>query len=193
MRVFLTVLVLIFGFQSLTKSDNIKEFEIEGISIGDSLLNYMLEKEIKDSINSSSTFRYPNNSYITLTTLNPGYETYNHVSVVLKVNDKNYIIKAVEGIFSYGDEIYKCYEKQKIISQDIESAFSEKFNKNEWNVKYSYDKSGKSKVKYIEYKFTEGSAIRIICYDMDKDFIDPIDQLTVAINSIEFMKFLDNN
>ena len=192
MRVFIAVLVLIFSLQSWTRADDISDFEIEGISIGDSLLDYMSEKEIKDSMNSPYVFRYPNNSYITVVTLNQSYETYDNVGVVLKVNDKNYIIKALEGMFSYGDEIHKCYEKQKIISQDIETAFRDKFDKDEWNGKYNSDKSGKSKVKYIDYEFTEGSAIRIICYDMDKDFKDPNDALTVAINSIEFMKYLMN-
>jgi len=34
MRVFISVLVLIFSFQSWTKADDISEFEIEGMSIG---------------------------------------------------------------------------------------------------------------------------------------------------------------
>ena len=59
-------------------------------------------------MNSPYVFRYPNNSYITVVTLNQSYETYDNVGVVLKVNDKNYIIKALEGMFSYGDEIHKC-------------------------------------------------------------------------------------
>ena len=44
MRIFFTVLVLIFGFQSWTKADDIRDFEIEGISIGDSLLDYKKKK-----------------------------------------------------------------------------------------------------------------------------------------------------
>ena len=36
MRIFLAVLVLIFSLQSFTKADDISEFEIEGMSIGDS-------------------------------------------------------------------------------------------------------------------------------------------------------------
>jgi hypothetical protein len=40
MRVFLAILFFIFSFQSLTKADDINEFEIEGISIGDSLLQH---------------------------------------------------------------------------------------------------------------------------------------------------------
>ena len=47
MRVFIAVLVLIFSFQSWTKADDIRDFEIEGMSIGDSLLKYVSVDEIK--------------------------------------------------------------------------------------------------------------------------------------------------
>ena len=60
MKVFIAVLVLIFSLQSLTKADDISEFEIEGISIGDSLLDIFTKKEI-DSI--EPTY-YPNSKKI---------------------------------------------------------------------------------------------------------------------------------
>ena len=40
------VLFLIFNFQSLSKANNINDLQIEGISIGDSLLRYSSEEEI---------------------------------------------------------------------------------------------------------------------------------------------------
>mgnify|MGYP000722043315 CR=1 FL=1 len=46
MRVFIIVLVLIFSLQSWTKADDIRDFQIEGMSIGDSLLDYFNEDEI---------------------------------------------------------------------------------------------------------------------------------------------------
>ena len=48
MRVFLLVLIIFFNFQIWTKADDIKDFEIEGISLGDSLLNYY-SKEVIDN------------------------------------------------------------------------------------------------------------------------------------------------
>ena len=47
MRVFIAALVLIFSLQSWTKADDISDFQIEGMSIGDSLLDYMNKDEIK--------------------------------------------------------------------------------------------------------------------------------------------------
>ena len=37
MRMFLTILILILNLQSFTKADDIQDFEIEGMSVGDSL------------------------------------------------------------------------------------------------------------------------------------------------------------
>ena len=44
MRVFIAVLVLILSLQSWTKADDISEFEIEGMSVGDSALDYFSEE-----------------------------------------------------------------------------------------------------------------------------------------------------
>ena len=50
MRVFIAVIILIFSLQSWTKADDISDFEIEGMSIGDSLLDYFSEDKIKKEI-----------------------------------------------------------------------------------------------------------------------------------------------
>ena len=49
MRIFLTILILIFNLQSLSKADDISDFEIEGMSVGDSLLDYTNEEYIKNN------------------------------------------------------------------------------------------------------------------------------------------------
>ena len=41
---FLLTLLLIFSVQSLTKADDVSDFEIEGMSIGESALNYFDEE-----------------------------------------------------------------------------------------------------------------------------------------------------
>ena len=46
MKKFLLTLILIFSVQSLTNADDIRDFEIEGISIGDSLLKFYTKFQI---------------------------------------------------------------------------------------------------------------------------------------------------
>ena len=51
MRTFITVLVLIFSLQSWTKANDIRDFQIEGMSIGDSLLDFYSKREINNFLN----------------------------------------------------------------------------------------------------------------------------------------------
>ena len=46
MRIFVSVLVLIFCFKSWVIADDVSEFEIEGVSIGDSLLDYFSKEKV---------------------------------------------------------------------------------------------------------------------------------------------------
>ncbi len=189
MKIFLIVILLIFSFQSWTNADDIRDFEIEGMNIGESALEYFDEKYIIEGINDKNSFKYKDNKFVSIGTIN-NYINYDSVGIVIKPNDKNYIIYALEGTINYGKKISKCHEQQKIIEIDIDNLLRDEISKDTWEADYKYDPSGKSKVKYIDYNFVDGSAIRIVCYDMDDNFIDPNDQLVVIVNSKQFMEFL---
>ena len=62
MKVFFTILFLILSLQSLVKADDINEFEIEGISVGDSLLDHFSKDEIDNARKHQYTpsTKYPN-------------------------------------------------------------------------------------------------------------------------------------
>ena len=57
----LLIIFLTLSFQTLTKADDIRDFQIEGMSIGDSALNFFSEEEIKMNKQSG---QYPNDEYI---------------------------------------------------------------------------------------------------------------------------------
>ena len=48
MRKILITVILIFGFQSFTKADDIRDFEIEGVSVGDRLFDHITYKQFND-------------------------------------------------------------------------------------------------------------------------------------------------
>ena len=73
----LITLILIFNFQALTKADDISEFEIEGISIGDSLLEFFSEKEI----NSNLAEWYKDDEYSTSLLSLKNYDTYRDLDI----------------------------------------------------------------------------------------------------------------
>ena len=100
MRVFLTVLILIFAFHSWTKADDLKDFEIEGISIGDSVLDFFNKDEIK-----KNTWDYfKNKEFTPLQFDNPSFaKTYDAIDIQYVTSDKNFTIMGLSGIIYYTD------------------------------------------------------------------------------------------
>ena len=61
-RNIILIFIIIFSFKSI--AEDISEFEIEGISIGDSLLDFMSEEEIIKGIElSKSVYNYLNDDF----------------------------------------------------------------------------------------------------------------------------------
>ena len=48
MKRLLLILILTFSFQTLTKADDIRDFLIEGMSVGDSLLDFFSKNQIEN-------------------------------------------------------------------------------------------------------------------------------------------------
>ena len=180
------------SFQTWAKADEVSEYIVEKFTVGDSLLNFYSYKEIKEKINAKSTFWYPNNIYASILVKSKNFKVYEEVGIVINTKEEKFIIHSIEGTFNFQSNIDECYKKQKTITADLKSTFSLNAEFETYKVKYKFDKSGKSTASYDDFIFTDGSAIRVICYDMDKDFIDPNDQLYLAITSKKFMNYLTN-
>ena len=50
MRIFFVAVIIILKIHSWSIADDIRDFEIEGISIGDSLLNHFTKKELDNAL-----------------------------------------------------------------------------------------------------------------------------------------------
>jgi len=114
MRVLLSVLILILNLHSLTKAEDITDFEIEGIGIYESLLKYMSELEIK----SDEDFLFENKKFASTmlkknSNSNFNLKIYDAVTISYKPNDKNYKIYSIEASISYKNNIEDCYKKKK--------------------------------------------------------------------------------
>ena len=108
MRVFLAVLILIFSFQSLSKAEDISDFEIEGMSIGESILNYISEEDI----NQNKTYFYKSKKFASTSKQDSSFEIYESVQFHFIDNDKNYLIHALDGHITYENNIEDCYKKR---------------------------------------------------------------------------------
>ena len=196
MRVFIAVLVLIFSFQSWTKADDISDFEIEGMSVGDTLLDYMNEKVIIFEINNKEVSYYYDNDLVSISAweIRDKFKTYDDVGIIINQNDKTYKILALEGSLYFKDKtIDKCHKKQNEIAVEIENSLQIKITKNVFFLQKDQLKNDQKSVRYIDLNFEDthkDGGIRIICYDIKDKSKDNL--LYVAINSGEFNKYLDN-
>ena len=190
MRISIAVLVLIFSFQSWTKADDIRDFEIEGMSIGDSLLDYFSEEEIKKAIRKD---QYPgkDGKFIEIQFSNETssfLKIYEGMQIVYKKNDKNYKIYSIAGGLFYKRDINKCLNMQKTIDKDLSNLF-EKAERQVKKKKYSWDKTGKSYVHFIVYYLDTDDEVEVTCYEF-AEHLNSEHYLTVAVDTKEFKAWL---
>ena len=188
MRIFILVLLVILSLQSITKADDLRDFEIEGIAIGDSLLDHFSKDVIEDSIVTGPydhIKKNPGKFYQAEISLKDS--VFSDLIVVLKKNDKKYKIYMLKGAIIFKDNIKACYEKQIEINKQVEALFSN-LQKDEF-VK-SFDHDPDSKVKSITYWFEDGSYADVDCYDWSEKS-GYIDHLRTGISSKEFNDWLN--
>ena len=189
MRVFIAVLVLIFSLQSLSKAEDISDFEIEGMSIGSSLLDNFIEREIKENIEDYYDNSKIKKFYAVEIYKHKKFEVYDSVQFSLKTNDKDYIIYHIVGIVFYENNINRCYKKQKEVVKELTFLFKNAI-KLEDNIKHSADDTGKSKIKEVNFWFKSGDVAAADCYDWS-DEIGWVDHLRVGMLSDEFNTWLN--
>ena len=186
----LLILILTFSFQSWSKADDIRDFEIEGMSVGDSLLSFADLEKIK-SIKSSQ--QYSNDKFILFEVEKIlEVKNYDYVTATTKKNDPKYIITSVSGTLNY-ENLNKCLEKKTLIQKDIEKLLT--YDAKE-EVKYpsQRDKTGNSIIYGVQFYFKADpsvEAITINCSHFTKES-NIKKTLKVAANSEDYAYFLIN-
>ena len=190
MRVFIAVLVLIFSLQSWTKADVITDFQIDGMSVGESLLEYFNLSEIREAEN-KVTYYQNSNKYKVIWFYSKTRKLFDYVNITLKDNDKKYIIYGIRGEKEIS--LDKCYKMKTEQVKGIESILSY-VNKSEY--KSDYEKIYGNSVSHVtQFSFNDGSLIRIWCADYDDKNENVIknlwkDGLEVSLASKELVYFL---
>ncbi len=136
MRIFLSILLLIFSLQSWSKADDITDFLIEGMSVGDSLLDYMSKDEIKYN----DLEFHPSSSKYYAVNFNGKTNTYEYVDFYIKRGDKKYEIFFIRGIVGVNNKT-KCLKLKNKIAEEMKELFKlAKFQEGKIN-HYIYKKS----------------------------------------------------
>ena len=186
-----TLIIFVLLFSSSVVAEDISDFQIEGISIGDSLLDYMSEREIKSEIEWSKNFYdYKTKDFAEVYSFKKG-DQYEYLSFLIKPNDKNYLIYGIYG--NLDNNIDECLKMKKNIEKEFESMFPNT-NKKDSKFSPSFDKTGKSIIYYTNFEFKTKDQIRIECYDYSKTHEEKrnvTDGLSVSIKSYETTPWLE--
>ena len=166
MKIILIILISIFGFQSLTKANDIRDFEIEGFSVGDKLSEKMSIKEIDENI--VPYFQDQRKYYIVGKTND--LNQYDQIEFYIKSNDKSYEIRTIgAGIFI--NNLDECLEKKKKVVNDLDKVFTN-IKKRSGKKKHEADPKGNSFQYIDQYDINFPNHIRVECTDYSDEMLN---------------------
>ncbi len=182
--------LILFCFSAPSFADDISDFQIEGMSVGDSLLNIFSKEEI-DSI--EPTYYPDSRKFHDLPIVSHKFKDYDQVSFGLKRDDEKYIIYSLSGDLYYENDFKNCMKKKEEILKEATSLFT-KQKRSDYRYVYSEIDDGKSFSETTDFIFKDKSRLRIYCTDWTleterkREFSD---MLSVNAVSYEYLKWLN--
>ena len=188
MKILLTFFLLCFS--SSLFADDISDFQIEGMSIGDSLLDYFTLPEI----NEPNKYYFKDNRFIGIHIYkHSSFKVYDGVSFAYKPEEK-YKIYELTGQIYFRDNVDECYKKQDEIVSELSVVFKNIAKKEKYNGNFPPDESGKSKTTVVQFTLSSGT-VRVVCHDMSEKVTKErnwFDSLKVEIMEEEYKNFIFN-
>ncbi len=180
------IFIVFFNLQSLSKAEDIRDFEIEGFSLGVSLLEYFSKDEIDNNIDNDS-YDYTDQKFVQVNIYDGKFNDYEVMQFTVKRNDKKYIIHSIAGGIFYSD-FNKCLKKQKKISNDVLQFFKDADKLLNDKGIMPGDNTGKS-YAISDVFFINGGSMSVRCFNwsnkMEKEK-NYTDNLRVGIRTEEF-------
>ena len=165
-------------------SDDIRDFQIEGIGIGDNALDFFSSSDIDNASDES----YPDGKFLILT-IYKSMGPYEVMQLILKPNDSKHKIYGITGVIPYKKNINACYKKNNKIVEDIKENFpnAEMTNHGRLDNPPLSDPYGGT-YDLITFDLNNGR-IQTSCNDWS-ELSGIIDSVKVEIFSSEFTKYL---
>jgi len=175
----LTPLMVLFFYSPFIYANQISDLTIEGVSIGDNLLEFLNEKEIIEGAEKTKNHYYylkEPNKYSEVYIFKR-FPIYDYVSVLFKRNKesnyfkkkKKYEIELVRGEISFINDFKGCLKKKNEVIEEVTSTFPG-LKKSENLFSHPLDRTGRSTVDTTKFSFDNGDAIVLQCNDWEESF-----------------------
>ena len=153
----LIILILTFSFQTWTKADDIRDFEIEGISVGDSLLDHFDITRIKGGLKDW----YPDKTFSYSEFRDKKIKQFDKLGFFFKQEDSSYKIYSISGLKFCTKDIKICYDFQSELEKSFEKISNIKPIKKTIKYPTSANEGTGSFVNQSIYFFENGDAVFI--------------------------------
>ena len=192
MKKLLVIIFLSLCLINSSQADDIRDFQIEGISIGDSLLKYFPESEIKrffnyDNLPSDMKFRI---AEVHRDETKKTFNIYDSLQFSYKPNDKDYKLYSIGGLI-FCDSNKECLNLKEELLKDIISVFKSIRPQNS-TVKHPDDKSGKSTVEISRIVTAKNGEVAVKFFNWSNK-VEWKKHIRVTINTDEVNKWQNNN
>ena len=161
-------------------ANDIKKFKIEGMSLGDSVIDHFPGRDVVNNINSK--YNHLSDEYhVSDIFQHSSFKKFDMVSLVIKSDSEEILfpISGISGIIYYKKNIEDCYIEKENIVNELQSIFKDAKVENPKILSFSGDISGKSFYEVNNFHFDWGFA-RVSCYDI-ADNISLFDALIIDL------------
>ena len=191
MKKLLAIIFLSLHFITPSQADDIKDFQIDGISVGESVLDHFSKNQIKNAKNFAYYYKKSKKFYEIGFDIKS--EQYDMISFSLKKNDIKYIIYGIKGSKNYDNNHQECLKQSQKIINEILSIAGDTKNK---SFKRKYPNLGQSLQVGSDFTGSYG-ALQSYCALWDKKNKTVksrkyYDSLNVTAFSLEYSNFLLN-
>ena len=185
--------LVLFSFSAPSFADDIRDFQIEGMSVGDSLLDYISEEKILNNMR----YVYEDNNKIQSKDIaaivyDKNLIIYDIVQVNFKTYDNIFEIVGLMGHIFFENNMEGCYKKQNQIFDEI-SLISKgaETKKGDLEDHQGYPK-GEVKIKSFSFflRKNERSNLEVVCFDAIEK-LKLRDRLSVSLKSKEFNNWME--
>jgi hypothetical protein len=183
------ILISIIFINFAVLANDIEDFVIENVSLGDNLIDHYSIDEIESA--EKLKIVYPNKNFYDLQLDVKNFDVWPLLSFSIKKDDKKFKIHSIAG--GKLIDIDKCnIEKERII-KDLKSTFLSELKENKYNFTYENITDGKS-IAYISHFILTNGSLRVYCTNWSKKTESELgyaDNLRLEIGSLEYFDWLN--
>ena len=154
--------LIFFSLSTPSFADDIRDFQIGGISIGDSLLDYFSKSEIENARNYD---HLPSDMKYRIIDIKLKNKFYDSIQFYYIPGDKKFIVQSLNGRKIHNN-INDCYNQKQEVEEELSDKFKNAKIIKQRKLKHLDDPTGKSTytMTFFSFEKNKGRA-NVSCYD----------------------------